>query len=108
MNSYQQEHLLQSSDGPTIPVGVIVSSVGVASNQMFGQNHDETLEDDQEQSFLVDIGRLQLLFHLLNDFFCGTITRFDPSAFRCFIIRIARFRFGFGQFLFCFDELLIY
>lgn len=45
--TYRQENLLQSSDSPFIPVGVVIDGVSVASNQMLRQNHNKSLQEMQ-------------------------------------------------------------
>lgn len=43
-----------------------VPRVGVAAHEVFGQDHDEALEHDQEQPLLVHVRRFQPLLHTLH------------------------------------------
>lgn len=44
--NYRQKHLLESSNSPLIPKSVVVLSVGITTNDVLGENHNESLLSD--------------------------------------------------------------
>lgn len=106
---YHKENLLQSTNCPSIPVRVEILAIRIASHQMLRQNHNETLENNQEETLLVDIGRFQFLFHLFDHFFGGLLANLDfLSLVCCFIFRIARWWFDTWQFFLGFSQFSSY
>lgn len=61
-----EKDLLQSTHRPPVPVRVKVPSVRVAAHQVLGQDHDEPLEHDEEESLLLQIRCLQFLLQSLH------------------------------------------
>ena len=47
--TYHQKDLLQSSNSPSVPRCFEINTIGVATNQVFRQNHYETLKKSENQ-----------------------------------------------------------
>ena len=41
---YHHENLLEPAHSPEVPWGLVVDAVGIATNEVLGQDHDEALE----------------------------------------------------------------
>lgn len=92
---YHKKHLLQSADSPSVPIRIKISSICVASDKMFRQNHDESLEYNQKQPLLINISSFQFLLHFLDHFFGWFIGGFNfLSLCYPFVLGIARWWIG--------------
>ena len=53
-----QEDLLKSTIGRLVPGSLEINPIRVTTNQMFRENHDKSLEYDQEKVFLISLSGL--------------------------------------------------